>query len=109
MGDFNAKVGKETILNVNGPVGKHGYGKRNTRGNMLSDFCAANGLFITNTFFKQSKPARCWTWEAPGRKTQNQIDFIITNKRGMGCVRNSRAFPSADCGSDHQLVLANIK
>jgi len=24
-------------------------------------------------------------------------------------IRNSQAFPSADCGSDHQLVLANIK
>ena len=27
----------------------------------------------------------------------------------MSSVQNSRAFPSADCGSDHQLVMANIK
>ena len=25
------------------------------------------------------------------------------------CVTNSRSFPSADIGSDHQLVLANVK
>ena len=27
----------------------------------------------------------------------------------MGSVRNSRSFPSADVGSDHQLVMANIR
>ncbi len=27
----------------------------------------------------------------------------------MGSVQNSRSYPSADCGSDHQLVMAGIK
>jgi len=109
MGDFNAKVGNRKTLNVKTAVGKHGYGKRNVRGDMLVDFCAANSLFISNTFFQQSKASRYWTWESPDGVTHNQIDFIITNKRGMGCVRNCRTYPSADCGSDHQLLLANVK
>jgi len=64
---------------------------------------------ITNTRFKQTKPNRKWTWESPDRKTHNLIDYIIVNKKLMGSVRNSRAFPSADVGSDHQLVMVNIR
>ena len=66
MGDLNAKIGKSEDITTNGVVGKHGYGKRNERGDMLADFCMANGLCITNTFFQQKKACRCWTWEAPG-------------------------------------------
>src|SRR5664279_1505412 len=33
----------------------------------------------------------------------------MISKKWRGSLRNSRAFPSADVGSDHQLVLANVK
>src|SRR5271157_490756 len=36
------------------------------------------------------------------------IDFIITNRRWKNCVLNSRSFPSADIGSDHQLVICTL-
>lgn len=109
MGDFNAKVGLVSNRDERGAVGRFGFGSRNSRGDMLVDFCAANNLYITNTFFPQSKANRCWTWESPDGKSKNQIDFILVNKKGMGSVRNSRAFPSADVGSDHQLLMANMK
>ena len=72
-------------------------------------FVYANNLYITNTRFKQSKINRIWTWESPDGKTHNQIDYIIISKKWAGSVQYSRAFPSADCSSDHQLVLAGIK
>ena len=75
----------------------------------MIDFCYANNLCITNTRFKQSKINRIWTWESPDGKTRNQIDYIMISKKLAGSVQYSRAFPSADCGSDHQLVLAGIK
>ena len=68
-----------------------------------------NNLFVTNTRFKQSKENRIWTWESPGGITHNQIDYILVNKRWLGSVQFSRAFPSADCGSDHQLIMAGMK
>jgi len=37
------------------------------------------------------------------------IDFIITNRRWKNCVLNSRSFPSADIGSDHQLVICTLR
>lgn len=108
MGDFNAKVGCQ-YQDSSGVVGKFGYGQRNDRGDRLIDFCGLNDLIITNTQFKQSKENRCWTWISPNGVDRNQIDYIMISRKGRGSVRNSRAFPSADVGSDHQLVMAKIK
>ena len=58
--------------------------------------------------FKQPKDSRQLTWESPDQKTHNKIDFILINNKWRNCVNNSRSFPSADIGSDHQLVIANI-
>src|SRR5271163_196022 len=33
----------------------------------------------------------------------------MTSRKWRSSIMNSRAFPSADVGSDHQLVLANLK
>jgi len=108
MGDFNAKVGAGDE-NTRAVIGRYGIGQRNERGDRLLDFCYVNNLCITNTRFKQAKISRCWTWESPDRRTHNQIDYIIVSQKLIGSIRNSRAFPSADCGSDHQLVMANIR
>src|SRR6218665_1648097 len=52
---------------------------------------------------------RKWSWESPDGPTHNLIDYIIVNRKLMGGVRNSRAFPSADVGSDHQLIMVNVR
>ena len=39
----------------------------------------------------------------------DRYNYIIVSRKLMGSVRNSRAFPSADVESDHQLVMVNIK
>lgn len=108
MGDFNAKVGKdwtqwETVL------GRHGYGTTNDRGEKLLNFCALNNLCISNTFFKQKKESREWTWESPDQKTHNKIDFVLISSKWKNSVTNARSYPSADVGSDHQLVISNIR
>lgn len=108
MGDFNAKVGvgdKDT----SSIMGMCGSGQRNERGDRLLDFCSVNNLCITNTRFKQTKENRQWTWESPDGRTHNTIDYILVSRKLMSSVQSSRAFPSADCGSDHQLLMANIK
>ena len=108
MGDLNAKVGEgnsqwETVM------GKYGIGNINDRGEKLLTFCATNNLCLTNTMFKQSKFNRQWTWESPDQRTHNKINYIIISNKWKRCVTNSRSFPSADVGSDHQLVMANMK
>lgn len=55
MRDFNANVGRNTD-NWHGTIVKFGFGERNIRGEQLLNFnFASNGLFITNTCFKQRK------------------------------------------------------
>ena len=49
MGDFNAKVGMETMEDV---VGKFGIGNRNERGDRLIEFCQINNLTISNAWFQ---------------------------------------------------------
>ena len=68
-----------------------------------------NNLSIANTMFRQGKESRQWTWESADQKTHNKIDYIMVNNKYKQCVTNARSFPSADVGSDHQLVLANLR
>ncbi|XP_069970249.1 craniofacial development protein 2-like [Penaeus vannamei] len=50
IGNFNAKIGKNTEETV---IGNHGIGTRNERGQMLVDFAEARSLNIMNTFFEK--------------------------------------------------------
>ena len=108
IGDLNAKVGSDHDQ-WNQVIGQYGFGVSNMRGEKLLHFCAANDLFITNTMFKQPKDSRQWTWESPDEKTHNKIDYIMISNKWKYSINNSRSFPSADTGSDHQLVLANLR
>ncbi|KAK3757609.1 hypothetical protein RRG08_000125 [Elysia crispata] len=51
MGDFNAKIGVKDEDEENEWIGPFGIGTRNERGEKLIDFCTANRLFVTNSFF----------------------------------------------------------
>jgi hypothetical protein len=108
MGDFNAKVGDSECA-ANSVIGKFGYGNSNARGEQLLNFCGINDLVIANTLFKQGKESRSWTWESPDGRTHNQIDYVMVSRKWRSSIMNARAYPSADVGSDHQLVIANLK
>ena len=107
MGDFNAKVG-EHGLEGSDAIGKFGLGEANERGERLIDFCNDNELIVTNTLFQQH-PRRLYTWVSPDGKTRNQIDFILIRRRWRSSVKVARTYPGADCGSDHQLLVAEIR
>ena len=51
IGDWNAKVG-DNNLGWESVMGRHGYGKRNERGERLLEFAAEHNLFICNTRFQ---------------------------------------------------------
>ena len=107
MGDFNAKVGSEH--NIWAPaLGKYGLGQINSRGEKLLEFCMVHKLGVCNTYF-QHKECRRSTWTSPCGQYRNQIDYIITKLENIGIFHNCRSFCSADIGSDHNLVVANVK
>ena len=105
MGDFNARVGKQREGHI---VGEHGLGIRNERGETFVRWCQANEQVITNTWFEQH-PRRLWTWKSPDNVTKNQIDYITINNRFRNSVQQSKSYPGADCGSDHNPVICKLK
>ena len=104
MGDFNAKVGSDKVENIVGPCGK---GDTNERGEKLIEWCKANDLTVTNTWFKHH-PRRQWTWMSPGDRTRNKIDYILIQNRFRNSIKSSKSMPGADCDSDHAPVLCKL-
>ena len=108
MGDFNAKAGAE-YQKWGGVLRKFGIAECNEWSEKLLNLYATDGLFLSNTCFKQSKVSREWTWESQNGAYHNKIYYIIINRKMRSSITDARSFTSADVGSDHQLVLANIK
>ncbi|XP_042862524.1 craniofacial development protein 2-like [Penaeus japonicus] len=106
MGDLNAKVGQDQG-DGDGIIGKHGLGIRNERGDRWIQWCKRHNQIITNTCF-QDHPRRLWTWRSPGGNIKNQIDYITINSRFRNAIKHSKAFPGADCGSDHIPVICKL-
>ena len=102
IGDWNAKVGETAVPGV---VGNIGLGKRNEAGGRLIDFYQENRMIITNTCFQQPK-RRLYTWTTPNGQHRNQIDYILCNKRWKSSKTSIKTRPGADCGTDHELLLA---
>ena len=105
IGDWNAKVGQDK---TNGTTGRFGLGERNERGDQLVEFCSRNDFQIMNTFFKLHA-RRLYTWRSPDQTTRNQIDYIICKTRWRSSVRRVTTLPGADCGTDHNLLIADVK
>ena len=69
--------------------------------------CQENALIIANTLFQQQK-RRLYTWASPGGQYRNQIDYIFCSQRWRSCIQSAKIRPGADCGSDHELLIAKF-
>jgi exonuclease III len=105
MGDMNAKVG-ECEASVS--TGNFGLGIRNEAGERLIEFCEVNNMKIMNTVFKQHR-RRQYTWTSPDGRHRNQIDYIIIHNRWRSSIQSVRTLPGADCGTDHELLVAGVR
>src|SRR5437867_11915824 len=89
-------------------VGPFGLGARSENGQCIVELCMSHNLFVTNTWFQQKRSAQ-HSWVSPDDKTKNQIDYILSDKRFRNGVRNSKAMPGADCGSDHNPIVLTLR
>ena len=104
IGDWNAKVGSQETPEV---TGKFGLGMWNEAGQRLIELCQENALVIANTLFQQHK-RRLYTWMSPDGQHQNQIDYILCSQRWRSSIQSTKTRPGADCGSDHELLIAKF-
>ena len=63
---------------------------------------------IANTLFLQHK-RRLYTWTSPDGQHRNQIDYILCSHRWKSCIQSAKTRPGADCGSDHELLIAKFR
>ncbi|KAF7239107.1 Craniofacial development protein 2 [Varanus komodoensis] len=79
MGDWNAKVGSQNITRI---TGKFGLGVQNEAGHRLVEFYSQH---------------------------RNQIDYVLCSQRWRSSIQSVKTRPGADCGSDHELLLAKFR
>ena len=97
-GDGNAKVGSQDIPGI---TGKFGLGEQNEAGERLTEFCQVNALIIANPLFHNTRD----DFTHGHQQTVN----ILCSLRWRTCIQLAKTRPGADCGSDHQLHIANFR
>ena len=85
-----------------------GLGIQNEAGQRLIEFCQENALVIANTLFQQHK-RRLYTSTSPDGRHQSQIDYILCSQRWRSSTQSAKTRPGADCGSDHELLIAKFR
>ena len=105
IGNWNAKAGNQEIPGV---TGKFGLGVQNAVGQRLIELCQENTLVIANTLFHQHK-RRLYTWTFPDGQYKNQIDYIFCSQRWRSSIQSAKTRVGADCGSDHEFLIAKLK
>ena len=52
---------------------------------------------------------RPYTWTSPDGQHWNQIDYILCSQRWRSSIQSTKTRPGADCGSDHELLIAKFR
>ena len=105
VGDLNARVGNDADT-WRGTLGKFGPAELNRNGEHLLDFCALNGLVLTNTFFKH-RPCHQLTWFHPAQigHQGHLLDYVIMNQEFRSSVLDTRVFRNTCLQTDHRLIV----
>ena len=99
---LECKIGSQEIPGV---TGKFALGIQNEAGRRLIEFCQESTLVIANALFQQHK-RRLYTWTSPDDQHWNQIDYILCSQRWRSSIQSAKTRLGADCGSDHELLIA---
>ena len=105
IGDWNAKVESQELPGV---AGKFGLGVQNEKGQKLTEFFQGNAEVIANTLSQQYK-GRLYTWTSPDGQHLNQTDYILCSGRWRSSIQSAQTILGADCGSDHELLIAKFR
>ena len=50
-----------------------------------------------------------YTWTSQDGQQWNQIDYILCSQRWKSSIHSTKTRPEADCGSDHELLIAKFR
>ena len=57
----------------------------------------------------QDHERRLYTWTSPDDQCQNQINYSLCSKRWRSSIESAKTRLGADCGSDHELLIAKFR
>ena len=97
-------VTRRSVLQV---TDKFGLGVQNAAGKRLTEFCQENALVTANTLFQHKR--RLYTRTSPDGQHRNQIDYVFCSQRWGSSTQLAKTRPGADCGSDHELLIAKFR
>ena len=107
LGDFNAKVGIESIFKQT--IGQESlHQDSNDNGVRLVNFATSKNLVVKSTMFPH-RNIHEYTWTSRDAKTHNQIDHVLLDRRWHSSILDVRSFRGADCDTDHYLVIAKVR
>ena len=108
LGDWNAKVGRETAA-FGDVIGEHSLHLSSTdNGIRMISLATQYGLVVGSTLFPH-KDIHKGTWLSPDGRTINQIDHVLIRRKFRTSLCDVRSMKGADCGSDHFLVRGKLK
>ena len=81
---------------------------QNEAGQKLIEFCQESTLVIAHTLF-QKHSRRLYTWTSPDGQHRNRIDYILCSQRWRSSIQSAKTRPGADCGSDHEFLIAKFR
>ena len=96
------------LIPVSCTKSRTGLGVQNEAGQRLIEFCQENVLVIANILFQQHK-RRLYTWTSPDGRHWKQIDYSLCSQRWRSSIQSGTTSPGADCGSDHELLIAKFR
>ena len=101
---INAKVGGHANTSERA-TGWFGLGQQNERGDTRVEWATSKNFKIMNTQ-SQKKAGRRWTWRSPDDHTNNEIDYIMTDKPSM--VTDVTAINRNNIARDHRIVVSSV-
>ena len=62
-----------------------------------------------NTLFQHTREDSTHGHYQTGQHEYNQIDYILCNQRWIRSIQSAKTRPGANCGSDHELLIAKFR
>ena len=97
-------VGSQEIPGV---TGKFILGVQNKAGQRLTEFCQENALVIANTFQQHKRQPSHRHHQMVN--TEIRLIIFFCSWRWRSSIQSAEIGPTADCDSDHELLIAKLK
>ena len=88
---------------------KFGLGVQNEAGQRLTEFCQKNALVKQTLSSNNTREDSTSIWASLDGQYHKQIDCILCRGRWRNSIQSAKTRPGADCGSDHELLMAKFR